>query len=361
MLANLGALLALLVAAALVWDGIAAIRRWRGLRLTAFSPRRTFAIATLVSLLYVAALWFSADPPRAAAWSALALPVVMILVLARGRGVEPQAWSSAGTWEAHRTTRVDIPADDGQIPALLFEPAAGGDAAVLVLHGAGAHKTFYSWPLIDGLLEAGLAVCAIDIDGHGDNARVLEFPAVLEDVAAPVCWLRERWEFVGVVGVSLGGCIAARAVAEGVAVDALALLEAPIDARVSRRARRNERWTVARRATWELHRYAGTVPLITGWRTAPTRTRIGTLDLIRRLDLPGSVGRAVCPLLLVYGGDDLVVPVEQAHTVAVVAPAGTPLHIVPGATHLSLPIDVRAIRITAEWLRGFVGYGVLRD
>lgn len=361
MLVNIGAFAALLLVVALTWDGVAAVQRWRGLRLTALAPHHAFAIATLASLLYVAALWFSADRSRTVAWSLLALPLLVLLVVAWGRRVQPQAWSSAGTWDAHRTTSVQIPLDDGYIPALLFEPTAGSDAAVLVLHGAGAHKAYYSWPLIDGMLLAGLAVCAIDIDGHGDSPRVLEFPAVLDNIAASVHWLRERWGFVGVVGVSLGGCIAARAVADRVAIDALALLEAPVDAQVTRLSRRNEHWTVVRRATWELHQYAGTLPLITGWRTAPTRTRIGTLDLIRRLDLLGSVARVGCPLLLVYGGGDLIVPVQQARMVADAAPLNTPLHIIAGATHLSLPIDGRAVRITADWLRSFVEYGAHRD
>ncbi len=46
---------------------------------------------------------------------------------------------------------------------------------------------------------------------------------------------------------------------------------------------------------------------------------------------------------------------------AAAAPAGTPLHIVPGATHLSLPIDRRAIRRLTDWLRSFVDYGTLAD
>ncbi len=185
-------------------------------------------------------------------------------------------WNQAGTWDTHRASAVEIPMAEGYVPALVFEPDTPSDAAVLLLHGAGAHKTYYSWPLIDGLLDAGITVCAIDIDGHGDNQRTLDFPGVLENVSAPIAWLRERSAWVGVVGVSLGGCIAAHAVATGVQIEALALLEAPADAQVNRRATRNERWTVARRATWELHQYAGTLPLITGWRTAPTRSRIGT-------------------------------------------------------------------------------------
>ncbi len=355
---NLAAIAALTVVVALTWDGVAAIRRWRGLRLLSLQPRAAFAIATLGAVAFAVVLALSANRLLALGISLIALPLTAVLVVVRGRAVYPHAWNAAGEFDTHRVTDVTIPIPEQHgIPALLFEPPTPTSAAVVVLHGSGAHKTFYSWPLIDGLLDAGIAVCAIDIDGHGDNKRVLDLPSVLDDVSAPVAWLRERMAWVGVVGVSLGGCIAARAIADGAEVDALALLEAPIDAQVSKRVVRHERLTVARRATWELHQYAGTLPLIRSWRTEKTRTRIGTLDLIRRLDVAGSVARIRCPLLLVYGGSDLVVPLEQARSIAAAAPDGTPTEIIPGATHLSLPIDRRAIRRTSDWLQSFIAYG----
>jgi alpha-beta hydrolase superfamily lysophospholipase len=356
-LASLSAIASLLLAVALIFDGIAAIRRWRGLRLATIVPRKAFALATFAATVYLAILWSSTDRPYVFAISLVAFPATLLLLLVRSRNINAQAWRDAGTWDTHHSSAVEIPLTEGHVPALFFEPSERSDAAVVLLHGAGAHKTFYSWPLIDGLLEAGVAVCAIDIDGHGDNERTLDFPAVLENVDASVRWLHARARWVGAVGVSMGGAIAARAVAEGVEVDALALLEAPADAQITRRAVRHERWTIARRATWGLHRYAGTIPLITGWRTAPTRTRIGTIDLIRRLDLPASLSKVRCPCLLIYGSSDLVVPVEQAAMLAAAAPAGTPLIMVQGATHISLPIERQAIVALSDWVRRFVAYG----
>ncbi len=360
-ISNLFALAVLLVAVGLTWDGVATIRRWRGVRLAGLAPSIAFALATVASVAYLAILWFSPNRLGVFGISLLALPILVALILACGRNVRPHDWTTAGEWEWYRTEAIDIPLPNGAVPALYYVPTDPASAAVVLLHGAGAHKSFYSWPLVDGLLEAGIAVCAIDIDGHGDSHQTLDYPAVLENVAAPVRWLRARHTWVGAVGVSLGGCIAARAVAEGADVDALALLEAPADAQVNRRATRHERWTVMRRATWGLHRYAGTVPLITGWRTAPTRSHIGTLDLIRRLNLVGSVATMPCPLLLLYGTSDLVVPIAQARAIAEAAPAGTPFNLIAGATHLSLPIDPRAIRILAHWLGTFAAYGSLKE
>jgi pimeloyl-ACP methyl ester carboxylesterase len=54
--------------------------------------------------------------------------------------------------------------------------------------------------------------------------------------------------------------------------------------------------------------------------------------------------------LLCYGGRDAVVPIAQGHAVAAAAPPHTTLITVPRATHLSLSIDRRVIRMLTAWL-----------
>jgi pimeloyl-ACP methyl ester carboxylesterase len=226
---------------------------------------------------------------------------------------------------------------------------------VLLVHGAGDHKTHFTWPLLHVLADAQFAACAIDVDGHGENQRVLDFPSVLDNVAVAVTWLRERYQFVAVVGISQGGCITARAVAEGVAVDAVVLMETPTTLHITRAVIRSEARILAHPAAWALHRDVGTLALARSWRTAPTRTKLGTVDLIKRLDAAGSVGKITAPVLLVYGGSDAVVPPQQAHQMAKQAPAGTTLLMVPRATHLSLSIDRRVARQVSSWMRDVAG------
>ncbi len=72
-----------------------------------------------------------------------------------------------GEREGRSISRVDIPIAGGPLPALLVEPLSGSSTGVLVIHGSGVNKAFYSWPLLHGLVDAGMAACAIDIDGHG--------------------------------------------------------------------------------------------------------------------------------------------------------------------------------------------------
>jgi pimeloyl-ACP methyl ester carboxylesterase len=344
-------ILPLLATFCLLLDAAAGRSDWQGLRLTRLRPLWAFVAATLITVAWV--VWqrgapISFGPILLAA--ALSLPIYLLLALFTGRSVTPDAWTSAGEWPAHAVAAVSLPAGEGSIPALLYTPKAGARGVMALVHGAGAHKSFYTWPLVEALLDAGCAVCAIDLDGHGDNRRVLDFPGVLEDVTATVAWLRQHWAFVGVAGISLGGCISARAIAEGLDVDALALFEAPLTVEVTPRVRRHEYWTLLRWGAWRLHRFAGVLPIIRSWETAPTRGRIGTVDLIERLDLLGSLRRIRVPFWLCYGMSDWVVPMSQVRAIEAAAPPGTPLVVVPRATHLSLPLDRRALRALQIWL-----------
>lgn len=332
-------------------DGLAGAAGWKGLRITGLRPAFVLAIAAvgLCGAVVIAAI----APITADVWAiagALALPSYFGLALVKNRALTPEPWSTAGTWERHAATAVTIPARDGSIPGLLYAPHQMPDGAIALLHGAGAHKTFYLWPLVEALVDAGFAVCAIDLDGHGDNQRTLDFPSVLENVEATAAWLRKRYTFVGIAGISLGGCIAARAVAEGAQVDALAILESPISVDVTRRVHRHEYWTLLRLGTWRLHRYAGTLPLARSWATRPTHSRISTGELIRRLDLAGSLAQIRAPLWLCYGMSDWVVPMTQVRAIERALRPGTPLVLVPRATHLSLPLDRRALRSLQHWL-----------
>ncbi|MBC8160905.1 MAG: alpha/beta fold hydrolase, partial [Roseiflexaceae bacterium] len=141
----------------------------------------------------------------------LALFVQILGANARNRTLSARERLLGGIHERAGVTRLDIPMDEGFLPALHIVPAGGADKAVLVLHGSGCDKTFYAWPLIDALRDAGCATLLVDLDGHGENPRAQRFPQILDDARVAVAWLRERYARVGVVGLSLGGCIAARA------------------------------------------------------------------------------------------------------------------------------------------------------
>ncbi len=346
----------LLGAGCLTLDGIVGSIGWRGLRVTRLAPTLAFGLAA-AGFAIVAFLVERAPFPVAAsiAWALILPPLYLGLSILAGRALTPKPWTVPGAFERHRVAAVEIPASEGVIPALLYEPHGFAAGAVLVIHGAGAHKTFYTWPMAEALLHAGFTVCAIDLDGHGDSRRVLDFPSVLDDVQAPLRWLRARWSFVGVVGVSLGGCVSSRAVAEGAMVDALALLEAPITVDITPRVRRREYRTLLRWSAWSLHRYSGTLPLLRAWKTPPTYSRLSTVDLIERLDICGSLAHIHVPLWLCYGTADYVVPLWQVREIKAAAPSGTPLVMLRRATHLTVSLDPRGLQELGAWLAGVVG------
>ena len=283
----------------------------------------------------------------------LTAPPALLLQIAasslRGRALNPLLRLRPACYADRTITRLDIPMRPGHLPALHVVPHPGATAAVCVLHGSGCDKTAYVWRLVDALVGRGMAVLLIDLDGHGENPRPQSFPAILEDVAVAVAWLRARYQRVGVLGISLGGCIAARASADGVAVDALAVLEAPPTLHYTQADVRREALALARLVLLDTFSDCTVYHLVRAWDFAPIRAAISTWDLITALDLPGSLPKIAAPLLLVYGARDAIVKPAQAEQVRRAMPHGAQFQIVPGASHLTLILTPAALSLIGSW------------
>jgi len=165
-----------------------------------------------------------------------------------------------------------------------------------------------------------------------------------------VGWLRERYTCVGLLGVSLGGCVAARAVADGVAVDALAVLEAPPLLHYTQADVYREAAGLARPYLLDIFNDCTAHALIKAWEYPPIRAAISTWDLIAALDVSGSLARINTPLLLIYGASDAIVKPAQAAQVWAALPAHATFHLVPGASHLTLILTPQALQIVGQWL-----------
>jgi alpha-beta hydrolase superfamily lysophospholipase len=293
---------------------------------------------------------------RLAVSLALTLPPALLLQIAasslRNQSLNPLLRLHPGRYDDYTIERRDLPMSEGHLPALHVVPRAGASAAVCVLHGSGCDKTSYAWRLVDTLVERGLAVLLIDMDGHGENPRMQSFPAITEDAAVVVAWLRERYARVGLLGISLGGCVAARAVADSVAVDALAVLEAPPLLRYTQADVYREAIALARPYLLDIFNDCTVQALVRAWEYPPIRATISTWDLIEALDVCGSLPRITAPLLLLYGGSDAIVKPAQAAQVAAARPVGAAFHLVPGASHLTLILTPQALRIIGEWFEG---------
>lgn len=148
-----------------------------------------------------------------------------------------RAWAEVrGILGDHTAARreLTLTTDDGVRLAatLLPGPSPNGDGpgpAVVLLHGFAAHrrKPRYAW-LADELATR-LTVLSVDLRGHGGSGGTSGLGATESaDVAVAVAALRALGHpWVAVVGVSMGATSAANAVADGVGVDALALVSGP--------------------------------------------------------------------------------------------------------------------------------------
>ncbi|HEU5013856.1 MAG TPA: alpha/beta fold hydrolase [Roseiflexaceae bacterium] len=283
----------------------------------------------------------------------LTLPVaVWIQIKAssrRNKMLNPLLRLHPGQYPMYTISRFDIPMLDGYLPALHVVPQGETQTAMCILHGSGCDKTSYIWRMIDMLMEQSIAVLLVDLDGHGENPRPQSFPEITEDVATAVGWLRERYERVGLLGISLGGCIAARAVADGVEVDRLALLEAPPLLHYTQRDVWREAAALVRPNLLDLFNDCTVEHMLGAWITTPIRARIGTHDLIAALDLLGSLSRIHVPLLLLYGGSDAIVKPRQAEQARRAAPPATTYALVRWASHLTLVLTPAALRLVGEW------------
>lgn len=300
-------------------------------------------------------------PGAAALLGALPLAVAAQLGLAgvRRRGLNPKLRLRPGAYADRRIERVEVPGAHGPVPALYVVPDGGAWGAVCVAHGSGCDKTFYAWRLVDALVERGLAALLIDLDGHGESARAQAYPAIIESVAGPARWLRERYERVALLGMSLGGAVTARAVAEGAPCEAMVLWAAPTQLRLSmeeyRRVQLREALRLARPTLLHLFRDGTPYHVARAWQTSGIRAQIGTWDLFDALDLRASLGvvgaRADRPgLLLVYAGRDAVLRPGTDAEVRAAAAGWASFHAVKGASHVSLPIEPETIATTVSWL-----------
>lgn len=335
----------------LVFEVIAQNRRWRGLSWLPWSlDLRLLGVLPVLVFAGLRGSWWV----RAAGLVASA-PVALLAQIGassvRNRALTPLTRLVPGEYERVRVERHDIPMAEAFLPALHIVPLGGAQKAVCVLHGSGCNKVYYAWRLVDTLLNAGCAVLLIDLDGHGENPRPQRFPQILENPQVAVAWLRERYAQVGLLGISLGGCIAARAVADGLIVDSMAVLESPPKLYFTRADVWREGAALPRFELLGLFEEISAQNVVRAWASPPIRAQISTWDLIEQLDLLGSLQRIHTPLLLLYGAHDSIVKPKQAREVAAAKPAHAEFRFIRRASHLTLQLMPAALQALGDWFR----------
>jgi pimeloyl-ACP methyl ester carboxylesterase len=344
-----------LLLAVIVYEFLSDICEWRGLSWG--HPALRPLLALLAPALHPRHVTWR---QRASALALAALPALMVQGVAAGvrrRALDSRAALKPGLYDDCTVTRIDIPMPEAFMPALYVVPRAGAQTAVAVLHGSGCDKTYFVWRLTNALLRQRMAVLLVDLDGHGENPRVQRYPQMLECATEAVRWLRARHPRVGIVGISLGGCLAVRAAADGLDINALAILEAPPVLRFDHHDRLHEARMLFQPYVVDLLREASIVHLgsavyrlVRAQRKPSIRAAISTWDLIAACDLCGSLARLTTPLLLVYGERDAIVKPAQAEEVWRAAPPGATMLLVPDASHLTLIMHPEALQHMAAWM-----------
>jgi dipeptidyl aminopeptidase/acylaminoacyl peptidase len=188
--------------------------------------------------------------------------------------------------------------------ALPQQRPAAGAPAVLAMHGWGANASMMS-PVVAPLLAAGIAVLLLDARCHGDSDDEVftSVPRFAEDIDAGLRWLRRCGGIDGrriaLLGHSVG---AAAALLHASRADAAAGVQAVVS--LSAFAHPQEmmrRWLAEHRLPY---------PVI-GWYVLRHVQRVigARFDDIAPLH---TVVRVACPVLLVHGHDDRIVPFSDA-------------------------------------------------
>jgi len=215
------------------------------------------------------------------------------------------------------------------------EEGADPDRCVVLAHGWTSHALRMQ-PLVPPLLERGFAVLLYSARSHGNSDwfPVCSAQQFAEDVAAAVAFARRRAPRVAVVGHSLGAAGTILAAADGVMDAAVALASPAHPAEAMVDLLRSQGVPVER-----------VFPRVRPYMEATLACSLDSMAPERR------VTEVRCPLLLIHGSADEVVPVAHFHRLCRAAGARAETLLVEGATHDSikrLPEVLERIRAFLE-------------
>lgn len=133
-----------------------------------------------------------------------------------------QCFDEAMELGAENVRRVEIPLDQGSMPALFIEaPGAGPKPVVVYCNGLDSCKELLYWSRLgQALARRGVSTLCVDQPGTGETLRLQGLPATPYSerwASKAVDWLEQQPGVdpsrIGMTGISLGGHFAPRAVA----------------------------------------------------------------------------------------------------------------------------------------------------
>lgn len=236
-------------------------------------------------------------------------------------------------------TRVDIPFRGTTLPGILRRPD-GVSRPPVVIMVSGLDSTKEEVRSTEQLfLDRGLATLAIDGPGQGESEYDLPIIADWENVGhAVVDWIEARDDLdagaIGVWGVSLGGYYAPRLVSGEHRIKACVALAGPYD------------WG----AIWDQ------LPELTR-RTFTFRSHLTSQEEAREyaktLTLEGRAENIQCPLFIVFGALDRLIPKDGAERLA--RETGGTLLMLEDGNHGCMNVAAKHRYKSADWMARQLG------
>ncbi len=318
----------------------------------------------------VAAGLSPASPPVAAAPSPaphggriIASPLARRLARAAGLSLS----ALTGTGPHGRIKRRDVEAHlaaPRPAPAPVASPAAAGSTPLVLLHGFGADRNGFS--ALRAALPPEIATIALDLPGHGREGarRALTPEALADDIAGRL--LDQGHEVIHLAGHSLGGAVALALLGGGrITVRSLTLL-APgglgLEVNAAFIGGLTEAPTPEALEPLLRLMVADPAALPPGLAGAMLRQierenlREAQQQMAARLfpggvqafDLREALARATCPLRVIWGREDRVIPAAHASAL----PGHVALHLLPGIGHVpQMECPELAARLLAQTVR----------
>ena len=237
--------------------------------------------------------------------------------------------------------RVEIPYEGGCLAGILRRPEGAGCPPVLImipgLDSAKEEMEAYELPF----LARGMATLMVDGPGQGEAEYAYPIRGDYEvPVKSVVDWLCGRSDIdagrIGLWGVSLGGYYAPRAAAFEKRVRACISLGGPYD------------WSDIWDALPDLTREAFRV-------RSHLRTQGEARQHARNLSLKGVAKNIECPLFLLAGKQDRLVPWQDAQRIASEASGPVELLAVEDGNHLAANRPYRYRARSADWMAAQLG------
>jgi len=268
--------------------------------------------------------------------------------------------------------QVTFPSGGEQVVGMLHLPDRTPVPGLAMCHGFTGHKAETHRLFVKAARDFarhGLAVLRFDFRGSGDSAgefREMTVSREIEDAGAAMGYLISRPEViadrVGILGLSLGGCVAACQAGMDPRVKALVLWAATAHPdRIADRmapdfagakARPPGAGELSRARSAGVNRSgseaAGSDVLdMNGWGLG--RGFIEDVMLVRPLE---QVARYTGPSLVVHGSNDETVPASDASDYRITLGGGCRVHIVEGADHVfsTLAYESEAIGVSRDFL-----------